>query len=103
MKVIFAGETKRVPEMKDLQELINYSLTIFKGDNLKAKFESLKFYYMDEDGDIISVTCQNDFDIALGANSSKVKLVFAEDEDEAMMHLNKGANCGSSDSSFFNS
>jgi len=47
---------------------------------------------MDEDGDIISVTCQSDFDIALGVNSSKVKLVFAEDEDEARMQLTKGAN-----------
>lgn len=59
---------------------------------MKAKFDSLKFYYMDEDGDIISVTCQSDFDIALGVNSSKVKLVFAEDEDEARMQLTKGAN-----------
>ena len=102
MKVIFAGETKRVPDMKILEELINYSLTIFKGEELKANKDSLKLYYMDEDGDIISVTSQSDFDIALGVISSKVKLVFAEDEDEARMHLSKGANC-SSESSFFNS
>lgn len=88
--------------MKILEELINYSLTIFKGEELKANKDSLKLYYMDEDGDIISVTSQSDFDIALGVISSKVKLVFAEDEDEARMHLSKGANC-SSDSSFFNS
>lgn len=47
---------------------------------------------MDEDGDVISVTCQSDLDQALRDIGSKVKLVFAEDEDEATMQLTKNAN-----------
>jgi hypothetical protein len=38
---------------------------------------------MDEDDDMISVDCQSDFDQALRENSSRIKFVFAESEDDA--------------------
>ena len=38
---------------------------------------------MDEDNDIISVTCQSDFNQALRDMTGKVKLVIADSEDEA--------------------
>jgi len=64
MKIIFAGETKRVPEFKSFEDIVNYSQTIFKSD-MSAKSthqKDLKLFYMDEDNDIISVDCQSDFD-----------------------------------------
>lgn len=42
---------------------------------------------MDEEGDVISVTCQSDLDQALKAMAAKVKLIFAQNEDEARQSL----------------
>lgn len=57
MKVIFGGETKRIPEIKKFEELIQYAATIFNADKLQAKSNDLKLFYQDDEGDIISVTC----------------------------------------------
>jgi len=79
MKIIFAGETKRVPEFKSFEDIVNYSHSIFKSDmSAESTHHDLKLFYMDEDNDIISVDCQSDFDLALQSNSAKVKFVFAE-------------------------
>ena len=37
----------------------------------------LKLFYVDEDNDVISVTCQSDLDQAIQAMNAKVKLIFA--------------------------
>ena len=62
MKIIFAGETKRVPEFKSFEDIVKYSQTIFKSDMSQKSYANLKLFYMDEDNDIISVDCQSDFD-----------------------------------------
>jgi hypothetical protein len=62
MKIIFAGETKRVPEFKSFEDIVKYSQNIFKSDMSQKSTPDLKLFYMDEDNDIISVDCQSDFD-----------------------------------------
>jgi hypothetical protein len=57
MKVIFGGETKRIPEIKDYVELLKYAANIFDATHLQAKATDLKLFYQDDEGDIISVTC----------------------------------------------
>ena len=56
MKVIFGGETKRIPEIKEFEQLVNYAADIFNANQLKTQ-NDLKLFYEDEEGDIISVTC----------------------------------------------
>jgi hypothetical protein len=57
MKVIFQGETKRIPEIKNYIELLKYAANIFDATQLQAKSAELKLFYQDDEGDIISVTC----------------------------------------------
>ena len=86
MKIIFKGETKRVPNLQSyyaLQEhvdkIFNLSLDILAArDGL-----SLKMFYMDEDGDVISVTCQSDLDEAYLELKSKIKLCLANNHGQA--------------------
>lgn len=55
MKVIFGGETKRIPEIQNYQELLKYAANIFEATHLQAT--DLKLFYHDDENDIISVTC----------------------------------------------
>ena len=58
MKVIYGGETKRIPEIKQFNELINYAAKIFHANQLlQREGIDLKLVYQDDEGDIISVTC----------------------------------------------
>ena len=57
MKVIFGGETKRIPEIKEFDELLKYAANIFNATQLQAYGNDLKLFYQDDEGDIISVTC----------------------------------------------
>ena len=59
MKVIFGGETKRIPEIQNYVELLKYAANIFDATHLQAhaKAMDLKLFYQDDEGDIISVTC----------------------------------------------
>ena len=57
MKVIFGGETKRIPEIKEFDKLKQYAANIFNARQLQSKGNDLKLFYQDDEGDIISVTC----------------------------------------------
>lgn len=57
MKVIFGGETKRIPEIMEFEQLVKYAASIFNANQLQAKGNDLKLFYQDDEGDIISVTC----------------------------------------------
>ena len=59
MKVIFGGETKRIPEIKEFNQLLKYASRIFNASELAAKNGKLdlKLFYQDDEGDVISVTC----------------------------------------------
>lgn len=60
MKIIFQNETKRIPEVASFQLLLKASCQAFDLAGLKA----FKFYYVDGDGDIITISDQNDFNEA---------------------------------------
>lgn len=96
MKIIFGGETKRVPEMNVYEELIRYSSEVFRVTQEKCE-DQLKLYYLDEDGDIISVSCQSDLDEAMRLLMGRIKLAMAYSKDEASHCLLKGsfASCDS--------
>jgi hypothetical protein len=57
MKVIFGGETKRIPEIKEFEELVRYTANIFDASQVLNEDSDLKLFYQDDEGDIISVTC----------------------------------------------
>lgn len=63
MKIIFRGETKRVPDFQQYDELVRHASKIF-GLEARQLGEALKVFYMDEDGDIISITSQSDLEEA---------------------------------------
>lgn len=64
MKIIFKGETKRVPDFGQFIALAEYCQQIFKlKQSLTLQHDlCLKLYYIDEDEDVISVTCQSDLE-----------------------------------------
>jgi hypothetical protein len=58
MKLILTNETKRVRDPKSYMELVTLSSEAF---SLGDKIELFKFYYVDSDGDIITVSSENDY------------------------------------------
>ena len=57
---MYKSETKKIKQPKDYESLVNYSMKAF--DNLPPKF---KFYYLDQDGDLITISSQDDYEEAL--------------------------------------
>lgn len=90
MKVIFGGETKRIPEIENFEELLKYAATIFNASHLNSQGNDLKLYYQDDEGDIISVTCQSDLEEAYRIMKGRIKFVFALDDAKARASLIKG-------------
>lgn len=76
-----------MPETKLFNDLLAYANKVFKIYDVR----NLALYYMDEDNDIISVTCQSDFEQAIQDMTGKVKLVIAESEEEARDNFYKGS------------
>lgn len=60
MKIVYRGETRMVPDDKGYDELVLHLSKIFAIGTMDEVGESLKLFYMDLDGDIISVTSQDD-------------------------------------------
>ena len=60
VKVTFQGETKRLKLSGDYQELVKRTSSAFK--NLPPQ---IKFFYLDEDNEIISISSQSDYTEAL--------------------------------------
>ena len=58
MKVTHRGETKRLKLPADYQELVQSTRSAFVSHELP---EAIKFYYLDDENDLISVSCQNDY------------------------------------------
>ena len=58
IKVIFRKETKKLTKKVDFDGLCDYVKKAFK--ELPSQ-DALKFFYMDSDGDMISVSTQDDF------------------------------------------
>jgi len=64
MKIIYRGETKRVPDFQQYEELVRHVSKLFALGEMEEVGESVKVFYMDEDGDIISITSQSDLEEA---------------------------------------
>jgi hypothetical protein len=64
MKIIFNEVTKRVPDVKDYFELVGHLHKTLKLPGTSEIGENLKLFYIDEDGDVICITCQDDLNEA---------------------------------------
>lgn len=85
IKLVFNNETKKLSFPKDYESLESYVNKAYK--DLPQNF---KFFYVDADGDTISVTNDDDL-ISFKESSDKpeaAKLVIARDQDEAQLLLN---------------
>ena len=54
VKVIFKTETKKFKKPTDYEQLMMLTLKAFGEDQLPKTF---KFFYVDSDGDLISINC----------------------------------------------
>ena len=93
MKVIYKNEMKRLPDHKLYERLVSSTSSVFNLDNMKRKdYQTLKFYYIDQDGDIISITCQGDLNEAYQVlNDSQIRFVCAKNNEEARQILGESA------------
>lgn len=83
VKVSFNDETKRFKITSNFKELVDLSMKSF--DNLQ---ENLKFYYLDEDMEIISVSCDEDLaEVIESEQLTIVKLLIANSQAEARQAL----------------
>ncbi len=63
VKVSYQGETKRIKMTNSYETLALYTREAF-GQSLE-KFEPIKFYYLDDENELISINSQNDYSEAL--------------------------------------
>lgn len=92
MKIIYRGETKRVPDFQRYEELAKHAAKVFTLTEMEEVGESLKVFYMDEDGDIISITSQSDLEEAYQVLQTKIRLALCHTIDEAREALVGGLN-----------
>lgn len=56
MKVIYKNETKRIPDFSSYLELAGAVTKAFSFHEMLQFGENIKLYYIDEDGDVVSIT-----------------------------------------------
>lgn len=79
VKVTFLGETKRLKLSGVYQELIQRTRTAFK--NVP---QEIKFFYLDEDNEIISISSQSDYTEALEIGDlGSLRLIVASSVQDA--------------------
>ena len=91
MKVIYQNETKRIPNIATYNGLIGAIIKAFEINNGLQFGRNIKLYYMDEDGDIVSVTGQGDLDEAKEAMVGTMRFVVASNNDVARQILGQSA------------
>ena len=82
MKVVYQNDTKKFADFQGYSDLVNQAVKAF---GIVQFGESIKFYYMDNDGDIISISNQSDLDEA--RTEPSLKLVIANSVEEARAGL----------------
>lgn len=85
MKVIHQNDTKKFGDFSSYSDLVTQAMKAFEISEINQLGENLKFYYMDQEGDIISITNQGDLDEA--RCEPTLKLVIARNVDDARMGL----------------
>ena len=84
MKIIYNDDTKRFTGIQSYEILIEKCTKAFNIGLNKQFGENLKFYYIDEDGDVISITSEADFEEALQVLAdNQLRLIVAENIDQA--------------------
>lgn len=90
LKVTYLGETKRLKLVNDYQTLLSMCRQAF--DSLELP-KVIKFYYLDEESEIISINSQSDLNEALDIEDlSALKLTVASTAAEARKQLEKQVN-----------
>ena len=87
MKIVYQQETKRVPDSLTYDELMDYCAEIF---NYNQEEDFLSLFYVDNDGDLISVSSQSDLELSLKDNQKSFKFALAHNENEARELLLQG-------------
>lgn len=85
MKVIHQNDTKKFADFQSYNDLVTQAMKAFEINEINQLGENLKFYYMDQEGDIISITNQGDLDEA--RCEPTLKLVIARNVEDARMGL----------------
>jgi len=85
LKVTFNGETKRLKITADYSKLLELTNKAFS-----SKLPTdVKFFYLDDENEIISINSQSDFTEALDIEDlSALKLTVAQSANEARVQLN---------------
>lgn len=84
MKILYNGDTKRLPEVEQYDQLVALTAKLFQFNEMVQLGENVKFYYVDSDGDIISITNQNDLTEAYSIiPKGQLRLIIAKSIDEA--------------------
>lgn len=81
-KVTFKSETKKFKKPNDFEGLLQQTIKAF-GQSLPAHF---KFFYVDSDGDMISVSSQEDLEEAIDSMPA-LKLIVEESSEAARFNL----------------
>lgn len=86
MKVSYLGETKRIKSTNSYEALALQTRDTFK--NGLERVWPIRFYYLDEDNELISISSQTDFQEALD-DFNNLKLIVANNVSEAREQLSK--------------
>ena len=90
MKIIHQNDTKKFGDYQNYSDLVAQAIKAFEINQMINQLgENIKFYYMDQEGDIISITNQGDLDEARCEPS--LKLIIAKNVEEATVGLSGGA------------
>jgi hypothetical protein len=82
IKLIFRTETKKIKRPKDYESLVNFSARSF--GNLPQAF---KFFYIDHDGDLITISNQDDLDEAMDMPEVETFKIFIESSIEKVKEV----------------
>jgi PB1 domain len=82
IKVTYLGETKRIKTTDSYECLLKQTRDIFFYD--QPKTQPIRFYYLDEEKELISITSRDDFSEALTIEDGNIlKLIVASNVSEA--------------------
>jgi len=88
IKVTFEGETKRLKPTDTYEKLVVMTLEKFANQGLTKA--TVKFYYLDDEQELISITSQSDYLEALDITEvTALKLIIAANASEARMHIER--------------
>jgi hypothetical protein len=90
LKVTYLGETKRLKIVKDYATLLSLARQAFDAQELP---KVIKFYYLDEENEVISINSQSDLNEALDIEDlASLKLTVASTAQEARKQLERHIN-----------